>query len=124
MPGVPQVAVFDTAFHQTLPPKAFLYGLPYELYEKYKIRKYGFHGTSHKYVSMKAAEMLGKPLAESKIITCHLGNGSSITAVKGGKSVETSMGFTPLRGIIDGNQIGSLGSRSGYLHYGKREAER
>ena len=108
MPGVPQVAVFDTAFHQTLPPKAFLYGLPYELYEKYKIRKYGFHGTSHKYVSMKAAEMLGKPLSESKIITCHLGNGSSITAVKGGKSVETSMGFTPLEGLL-------MGTRSGHL---------
>jgi len=108
MPGVPQVAVFDTAFHQTLPPKAFLYGLPYELYEKYKIRKYGFHGTSHKYVSMKAAEMLGKPLAESKLITCHLGNGSSITAVKGGKSVETSMGFTPLEGLL-------MGTRSGHL---------
>lgn len=108
MPGVPQVAVFDTAFHQTMPPKAFLYGLPYELYEKYKIRKYGFHGTSHKYVSMKAAEMLGIPLSESKIITCHLGNGSSITAVKGGKSVETSMGFTPLEGLL-------MGTRSGHL---------
>ncbi len=108
MPGVPHVAVFDTAFHQTLPPKAFLYGLPYELYEKYKIRKYGFHGTSHKYVSMKAIEMLGKPLSESKIITCHLGNGSSITAVKGGKSVETSMGFTPLEGLL-------MGTRSGHL---------
>ena len=108
MSGVPQVAVFDTAFHQTLPPKAFLYGLPYELYEKYKIRKYGFHGTSHKYVSMKAAEMLGIPLSESKIITCHLGNGSSITAVKGGKSIETSMGFTPLEGLL-------MGTRSGHL---------
>ncbi|HZK55529.1 MAG TPA: acetate kinase [Desulfosporosinus sp.] len=108
MPLVPQVAVFDTAFHQTLPPKAFLYGLPYELYEKYKIRKYGFHGTSHKYVSIKAAEMLGKPLSETKIITCHLGNGSSITAVKGGKSVETSMGFTPLEGLLMGTRSGRL----------------
>ncbi|OLN25859.1 acetate kinase [Desulfosporosinus metallidurans] len=108
MPGVPQVAVFDTAFHQTMPPKAFLYGLPYELYEKYKIRKYGFHGTSHKYVSMIAVEMLGKPLSESKIITCHLGNGSSIAAVKGGKSIETSMGFTPLEGLLMGTRSGSL----------------
>jgi acetate kinase len=108
MPGVPQVAVFDTAFHQTMPPKAFLYGLPYELYEKYKIRKYGFHGTSHKYVSMQAAEMLGKPLSESKIITCHLGNGSSIAAVQGGKSIETSMGFTPLEGLLMGTRSGNL----------------
>ena len=108
MPGVPQVAVFDTAFHQTMPPKAFLYGLPYESYEKYKIRKYGFHGTSHKYVSMKAAEMLGKPLSESKIITCHLGNGSSIAAVLGGQSIETSMGFTPLEGLLMGTRSGNL----------------
>lgn len=108
IPGVPQVAVFDTSFHQTIPKKAFLYGLPYELYEKYKIRKYGFHGTSHKYVSMKAAEMLGKPLSESKLITCHLGNGSSITAVKGGKSIETSMGFTPLEGLLMGTRSGNL----------------
>lgn len=108
MPGVPQVAVFDTSFHQTIPKKAFLYGLPYELYEKYRIRKYGFHGTSHKYVSMKAAEMLGKPLSESKIITCHLGNGSSITAVKDGKSIETSMGFTPLEGLLMGTRSGNL----------------
>ncbi|WP_088227577.1 acetate kinase [Desulfosporosinus sp. FKB] len=108
LPGIPQVAVFDTAFHQTMPPKAFLYGLPYELYEKYKIRKYGFHGSSHKYVSMKAAEMLGKPLAETKLITCHLGNGSSVAAVKGGKSVETSMGFTPLEGLLMGTRSGNL----------------
>jgi len=108
MPGVPQVAVFDTAFHQTMQKKAFLYGLPYELYEKYKIRKYGFHGTSHKYVSIKAAEMLGKPLSESKIITCHLGNGSSIAAVKGGKSIQTSMGFTPLEGLLMGTRSGNL----------------
>lgn len=108
IPGVPQVAVFDTAFHQTIPMKACLYGLPYEIYEKYKIRKYGFHGTSHKYVSMIAAEMLGKPLSESKIITCHLGNGSSITAVKDGKSIETSMGFTPLEGLMMGTRSGNL----------------
>ncbi|HWJ02844.1 MAG TPA: acetate kinase, partial [Verrucomicrobiae bacterium] len=108
MPGVPQVAVFDTAFHQTMPPKAYLYGLPYELYEKYKIRKYGFHGTSHKYVTMRAAEMLGKPVEETKIITCHLGNGSSITAIEGGKSIETSMGFTPLEGLMMGTRSGDL----------------
>lgn len=108
MPDVPQVAVFDTAFHQTMPPKAYLYGLPYELYEKYKIRRYGFHGTSHKYVSMIAAEMLAKPLSESKIITCHLGNGSSIAAIKGGKSLETSMGFTPLEGPLMGTRSGNL----------------
>lgn len=108
MPKVPQVAVFDTAFHQTMQKKAFLYGLPYELYEKYKIRKYGFHGISHQYVSIKAAEMLGKPLSESKIITCHLGNGSSIAAVKGGKSIQTSMGFTPLAGLLMGTRSGNL----------------
>jgi acetate kinase len=108
MPGVPQVAVFDTAFHQTMHPEAYLYGLPYELYEKYKIRKYGFHGTSHKYVSLKAAEMLGMPLTETKIITCHLGNGSSIAAVQGGKSIETSMGFTPLEGLLMGTRSGDL----------------
>lgn len=108
MPGVPNIAVFDTAFHQTLPPKAYLYALPYEIYEKYKIRKYGFHGTSHKYVANRAAEILGKPVEELKIITCHLGNGSSIAAVKGGISVDTSMGFTPLAGVIMGTRTGMI----------------
>jgi acetate kinase len=108
MPGVPQVAVFDTAFHQTMPDYAYLYGLTYELYEKYKIRRYGFHGTSHKYVSQRAAALLGKPAEELKLITCHLGNGSSITAIKGGKSIETSMGFTPLQGLLMGTRSGDL----------------
>lgn len=108
MPGIPQVAVFDTAFHQTMPDYAYLYGLTYELYEKYKIRRYGFHGTSHKYVSQRAAALLGKPAEELKIITCHLGNGSSITAIKGGKSIETSMGFTPLQGLLMGTRSGDL----------------
>ncbi len=108
MPGVPQVAVFDTAFHQTMPPHAYLYGLPYELYDKYKIRKYGFHGTSHKYVSQQAAKLLGKPADELKLISCHLGNGSSITAIKAGKSIETSMGFTPLEGLMMGTRSGDL----------------
>lgn len=108
MPGVPQVAVFDTAFHQTMPEKAFLYAIPYELYEKYKIRKYGFHGTSHKYVAMKAAELLGKPLDSLKIITCHLGNGASVCAIDKGKSVDTSMGFTPLEGLTMGTRSGDL----------------
>lgn len=108
MPGVPQVAVFDTAFHQTMPAHAYLYGLPYELYDKYKIRKYGFHGTSHKYVSQRAAALLDRPLEELKLISCHLGNGSSITAIKGGKSVETSMGFTPLEGLMMGTRSGDL----------------
>lgn len=108
MPGVPQVAVFDTAFHQTMPPEAFIYGIPYELYEEYKIRKYGFHGTSHKYVCQRAAAMLNRPLEDLKIISCHLGNGSSITAIQGGKSVETSMGFTPLEGLMMGTRSGDL----------------
>lgn len=108
MPGVPQVGVFDTAFHQTMPPKAYLYAIPYELYEKYKIRKYGFHGTSHKYVSERAAAMLGKDSSELKVITCHLGNGGSICAVDGGKSVDTSMGFTPLEGLIMGTRCGDI----------------
>lgn len=108
MPGVPQVAVFDTAFHQTMPPKAYIYGLPYEMYEKYKIRKYGFHGTSHKYVSQRAAALLNRPLEDLKLISCHLGNGSSITAIEGGKSVETSMGFTPLEGLMMGTRCGDL----------------
>lgn len=99
MPNTPMVGVFDTAFHQTMPPKAYMYALPYEYYKNYGIRKYGFHGTSHKYVSQKAAEFLGKPAEDLKIVTCHLGNGSSITAVDGGKCVDTSMGFTPLDGV-------------------------
>jgi len=108
MPGTPMVAVFDTAFHQTIPAYAYMYALPYNLYEKHGIRKYGFHGTSHFYVSRRAAAMLGKPLEETKIITCHLGNGSSITAIKGGKSVETTMGFTPLEGVAMGTRCGSI----------------
>ncbi|MDI9395644.1 MAG: acetate kinase [Euryarchaeota archaeon] len=106
MPGTPMVVVFDTAFHQTMPAYAYIYALPYALYEKYGIRKYGFHGTSHKYVAGRAAAMLGKPEEDCKIITCHLGNGSSITAVRGGKSVETSMGFTPLEGVAMGTRCG------------------
>jgi acetate kinase len=108
MPGTPMVAVFDTAFHQTIPAYAYIYALPYNLYEKHGVRKYGFHGTSHFYVSRRAAAMLGKPLEETKIITCHLGNGSSITAIKGGKSVETTMGFTPLEGVAMGTRCGSI----------------
>ena len=108
MPGVPMVAVFDTAFHQTMPEKAYIYALPYEYYEKDKVRRYGFHGTSHMYVSRRAAAMLGRPIEELKIITCHLGNGSSVTAVDGGKSVDTSMGFTPLAGLPMGTRAGDL----------------
>jgi acetate kinase len=108
MPNVPQVGVFDTAFHQTMPSKAYMYALPYELYEKHKIRKYGFHGTSHKFVTQEAAKVLEKNISELKIITCHLGNGSSVTAVDGGKSVDTSMGFTPLDGVVMGTRTGSM----------------
>ena len=108
MPGVPMVAVFDTAFHQTMPEEAFLYGIPYSLYEKYKIRRYGFHGTSHSYVSKKAAEMLGKDYSELKTIVCHLGNGASVSAVKNGKCVDTSMGLTPLEGLIMGTRSGDI----------------
>ncbi|CAM2877005.1 acetate kinase [Helicobacter burdigaliensis] len=108
MPHTPMVAVFDTAFHQTMPPRAFIYGLPYEYYEKYKIRRYGFHGTSHSYVSKRTAEFLGIPLEKSKIITCHLGNGSSICAIENGKSVDTSMGLTPLEGLVMGTRSGDL----------------
>ena len=108
MPGVPMVAVFDTAFHQTMPPVAYTYAIPYEYYEKDKVRRYGFHGTSHKYVSQRAADMLGKPIEQLKLITCHLGNGSSVTAVDGGKSVDTSMGFTPLAGLPMGTRAGDL----------------
>lgn len=108
LPSVPQVAVFDTAFHQTMPEFNYLYGLPYEYYEKYRIRRYGFHGTSHKYVSQRGAKFAGLDLNNSKIITCHLGNGSSITAVENGKSIDTSMGFTPLEGVLMGTRCGSL----------------
>ncbi len=108
MPGVPMVAVFDTAFHQTMPAHAFMYALPYEYYEQDKVRRYGFHGTSHKYVSQRAAVMLGKPIESLKLISCHLGNGSSVTAIDGGKSVDTSMGFTPLAGVPMGTRSGDL----------------
>lgn len=108
MPDVPMVAVFDTAFHQTMPEKAYLYGIPYEYYEKYKIRKYGFHGTSHSFVSKRMAEILGKKPEELKTIVCHLGNGASICAVKNGKSVDTSMGLTPLDGLVMGTRSGAI----------------
>ncbi len=108
LPDIPMVGVFDTAFHQSIPEQAFLYGLPYYYYERYRIRRYGFHGTSHKYVALKAAEMLGKELKDLKIITCHLGNGSSITAVKEGKSVDTSLGFGTVSGVIMGTRCGDL----------------
>ncbi|WP_027623430.1 acetate kinase [Clostridium lundense] len=108
MPNTPMVAVFDTAFHQTIPEYAYIYPIPYDLYKKHGIRKYGFHGTSHRYVSQVAAEMMGKDIKDLKIITCHLGNGASICAVDGGKSVETSMGFTPLEGIAMGTRSGSI----------------
>lgn len=108
MPGVPMVAVFDTAFHQTMPKEAFMYGLPYEAYEKYRIRKYGFHGTSHLYVSHKAAEVVGKDIKDLKIITCHIGNGSSLAAVKDGKCIDTSMGLTPLEGLVMGTRCGDI----------------
>lgn len=106
LPGIPQVAVFDTAFHHRMPPRAYMYGLPYQLYKKYSIRRYGFHGPSHQFVSQKGAELIGRPIEELKIITCHLGNGASMAAVKGGVSIDTSMGFTPLEGLM-------MGSRSG-----------
>ena len=108
MPNVPMVAVFDTAFHQTMPEEAYLYGLPYEYYEKYKVRRYGFHGTSHSFVSKRAAEVAGKPYEDLKIIVCHLGNGASLSAVKNGKSVDTSMGLTPLEGLIMGTRSGDI----------------
>jgi len=108
MPGVPMVAVFDTAFHQTMPAKAYMYALPYEYYENDKVRRYGFHGTSHKYVAGRAAAMLGKPIEELKLVSCHLGNGSSVAAVDGGKCVDTSMGFTPLAGLPMGTRSGDL----------------
>lgn len=108
LPNTPMVAVFDTAFHQTMPPENYLYALPYEMYEEYGIRKYGFHGTSHKYVAMRAAELIGKPLEECNLITCHLGNGASICAIKNGESYDTSMGFTPLDGLVMGTRTGLL----------------
>ncbi|HOP10434.1 MAG TPA: acetate kinase [Oscillospiraceae bacterium] len=105
---LPQVVVFDTAFHQTMPPQAYLYPIPYEYYEKYKIRRYGFHGTSHQFVSERCAELMKKDIKDLKIVTCHLGNGSSITAVSGGKSVDTTMGLTPLEGVMMGTRSGSI----------------
>ena len=108
MPNVPMVGVFDTAFHQTMPKKAYLYGLPHEYYEKYKVRRYGFHGTSHSFVSKRLAELIGRDIKDTKLIVCHLGNGSSITAVDGGKSVDTSMGLTPLAGLPMGTRSGDI----------------
>jgi acetate kinase len=109
MPNVPHVAVFDTAFHQSMKPENYLYALPYDVYEKYKVRRYGFHGTSHYYVAHRAAEMLGKKYEDCKIITCHLGNGGSMAAIKDGKVVDTTMGFTPLEGLVMGTLL-SFGS--------------
>ena len=108
MPNTPMTAVFDTAFHQTMPEKAYMYGLPYNYYEDYKIRRYGFHGTSHSFVSKKAAEVMEKPYEELKTIVCHLGNGSSVTAVMNGQSVDTSMGMTPLEGLVMGTRSGNI----------------
>jgi acetate kinase len=107
-PNVPNIAVFDTAFHSTMPPSSYLYAIPYEYYEKYGIRKYGFHGSSHKFVSQATADLLGKPLTDLKLITCHLGNGASITAVDHGKSIDTSMGMTPLNGLVMGTRCGDI----------------
>jgi len=108
MPNTPMVSVFDTAFHQTIPAENYIYAIPYDFYEKYKIRRYGFHGTSHKYVSQRAADILGKDIKDLNIVTCHLGNGSSVTAVKGGVSIDTSMGFTPLEGLAMGTRSGDI----------------
>lgn len=108
MPDLPNILVFDTAFHSTMEPGAYLYGLPYEDYEKYGIRKYGFHGTSHQYVAMQAAEQLGRPLEELKIITCHIGNGASVCAIQNGKCIDTSMGMTPLAGLVMGTRAGDI----------------
>ena len=108
MPGTPMAAVFDTAFHQTMPEEAYLYGIPYSYYEKDKIRRYGFHGTSHSYVSKRAAQVLGEDITKLKLIVCHLGNGASVSAVKYGKSVDTSMGLTPLEGLIMGTRSGDI----------------
>ncbi|MCL2740125.1 MAG: acetate kinase [Oscillospiraceae bacterium] len=108
LPDAPQVAVFDTAFHQTMPKKAYMYALPWDMYKKYKVRKFGMHGTSHKFLAERVAKMLGKPVEETSVITCHLGNGSSIAAVKNGKSIDTSMGFTPLAGVMMGTRSGDI----------------
>ena len=108
LPGIPMTAVFDTSFHATMPPEAYLYAIPYEYYDKYRVRRYGFHGTSHKYVAEKAAEYVGKDWKNTKIVTCHLGSGASIAAVENGKSVETSMGFTPVEGLVMGSRTGDL----------------
>ncbi|MBS4216841.1 acetate kinase [Bacillus sp. FJAT-49711] len=108
LPGIPEVAVFDTAFHQTMPESSFLYSLPYDYYTSYGIRKYGFHGTSHKYVSQRAAQLLERPLSQLRLISCHLGNGASIAAIKGGESLDTSMGFTPLAGVTMGTRSGNI----------------
>ena len=108
IPGIPQVGVFDTAFHQTMEPQSYMYGIPYVLYEKYKIRRYGFHGTSHRYVTKRACELLGRDFESQRIISCHLGNGASVAAVKDGKSFDTSMGFTPLEGLVMGTRSGDL----------------
>ncbi|MCB9247426.1 MAG: acetate kinase [Ignavibacteriales bacterium] len=108
LPNIPQCGVFDTAFHMSMPPHAYLYGIPYKLYKRYKIRRYGFHGTSHRFVALRAAEVLGKPYEELKIITAHLGNGGSMAAIKNGKSIDTSMGFTPLEGLLMGTRCGDI----------------
>ena len=108
LPGIPHIAVFDTAFHHSLPPEAYLYGIPNRLYRRYKIRRYGFHGTSHYFVSRQYYKISGKPAAETKVISCHLGNGASVAAIKGGKSVDTSMGFTPLSGLVMGTRCGDI----------------
>ena len=108
MPGTPNVAVFDTAFHQTMPPESYIYAIPYEYYKKYGIRRYGFHGISHKYVAEKASQMLNINLDDLKIITCHLGNGASVSAIKRGKCIDTSMGFTPLEGLVMGTRSGDI----------------
>ncbi|WP_130864493.1 acetate/propionate family kinase [Bacilliculturomica massiliensis] len=108
MPNTPMVGVFDTAFHQTMPAESYIYAIPYEYYEKYKVRRYGFHGTSHKYVSERAAAMLGRPIEDLKIITCHLGNGASVSAIRYGKCIDTSMGFTPLEGLVMGTRSGDI----------------
>lgn len=115
IPGIPQVGVFDTAFHQTMEPKAYMYGIPYALYKKYGIRRYGFHGTSHRYVSKRACELLGVDFTTQKIISCHLGNGASVTAIKNGVSIDTSMGFTPIEGLVMGTRCGDLDV--GVVHY-------
>ncbi len=120
LPGVPQVAVFDTSFHQTIPAVNYMYALPYEYYEKYRVRKYGFHGTSHKYVAAKGAEVAGLDLAHSKIITCHIGNGASVTAVLNGKSFDTSMGFSPVDGLVMGTRCGEV-DPSAITYIGEKE---